>query len=271
MLSIEEIATGGEFAITWLPERHMEFLRSSETQDLLKKWGIPLGAATHISWYRYEPAAHRSQYQELLTALFRSEALRATMRLADGRGSTTSFPSIAVDNVETKPLRCETTTMEMFERLNDDRVVNTHTGDACRMMDEYLPGGVTVADQLRGLFMLGESSEHYTKYSDDEKDEFLYHIMWRLLAGGAMNQWDEKFAVYRDATRAFYKDLVSVARNTVSGDLEVTSHVFQILSVGAVPLFPKDDQTGNHNYCYVVLNPVQRELCVWYHGFWSPF
>jgi hypothetical protein len=122
--------------------------------------------------------------------------------------------------------------------------------------------------------MLGEESEHHGIFDEDEKAEFLYHVMWRLVAGGALNQWEDNFAVYKDAVRTLYKDLVCVARDVEDADeLKVLSHVMQVEDVAGIPLFPRDDQCwpSNGNYCYLIVNPSRKEVLVWYHAFWSTF
>jgi hypothetical protein len=142
-------------------------------------------------------------------------------------------------------------------------------------MDVYLPCGITVSDQLRGLFMLGEESEfHGTYYTSEEQKEFLYHVMWRLCAGGALNQWEDNFVTLKDAARSLYKDLVCVGRDEDTDELKVLSHVMLVKEIDGVPqLFPRDDQCSpsNGNYCYVVVNPSRKEVVVWYHAFWSTF
>jgi hypothetical protein len=181
-------------------------------------------------------------------------------------------------------LRCRETTLDYFDRLVDGHIVRPPPSSArdgeddeplrvVSMMDVYLPGGVTVGDQLRGMFMLGEGSEFHDKYSADEKAEFLYHLMWRVCTGGVLNQWEDNFVVYKNFVRDLYRDIVCVARDAGTGELTLLSHIYQICAVDNLMLFPRDDESepSNFNYCYVAVNPTRKEVVVMYHLFNSNF
>lgn len=297
MIRIDEEPTTFTFAAQ--PNRQFDITRpGGEYHTLLEKWGLL--PDTELLCFRFEQLYHRGMCDAFLTSLFRSEALRGTMRLANGRGELNQpFPVIpATAKVQFEELSCSAVSLDMFDRLVDNHVVRESLGAAAhddddeqqeddenpppveeqrvvQMMDTYLPCGITVSDQLRGLFMLGEESEFYGAYfNDDEQKEFLYHILWRLCAGGSLNQWEDNFVVLKDATRTFYKDLVCVARDEDDAEaLKVLSHVLLVKAIDDVPLFPRDDRCtpSNGNYCYVVVNPSRKEVLVWYHAFWSSF
>ncbi|KEG11334.1 hypothetical protein DQ04_02731060 [Trypanosoma grayi] len=203
-----------------------------------------------------------------------------------------------------------------------------------RRADVYLPHDIAVTDELRALFLLahnggacgGDNSDDDDDDNDDafgfgargqlstaalrsvfskeERSEFLYHILWRLVAGGgSTNQWDDELTVYLEAARIFYKSLVAIRLAQVSatssqttaaagttaavvdepdrgvedddalkrGTLvpEVVSTVVSVRNVHGVRLFDRSDdaEPSNLNYCYVCINPAQSEVVVWYHCF----
>jgi hypothetical protein len=151
------------------------------------------------------------------------------------------------------------------------------------MADVFLPHGVTVADELRNLVLNEDESEHAGFFSEADKNEFLYHVLWRVLAGGAVNQYEDDFEPYRSAVREMYKSFVAVERapsgNAAGLELVSRSIVAQITGLwtgpdrkrDAVPLFPKDDGTGNHNFLYLIVDPKRRECALWYNAFFSAF
>ena len=267
-------------------QRRFASFSEKENQDRLAKWGLPVEVMQHAH-FRFDETFRRGMADDFLCALFNADAFRAAFRLADGRGGTVPFggPS-RVTKVSYTPLTCTQTTLDMFDRLQDGVIVR-ESGQVCRMADVFLPRGVTVADQLRGVFMLGDEGEHYDTFTEGEQAEFLYHVMWRLLAGGALNQWEDDFNVYKDVCRDVYRDMVSVARVDAGDDAEsgaagsglaVQTLVYQVHAATgadglAVPFFPQDDEsrTGNHNWCYVAVHPARRACTVWYNAFWSPF
>ncbi|RNF07877.1 hypothetical protein TraAM80_03135 [Trypanosoma rangeli] len=187
-----------------------------------------------------------------------------------------------------------------------------------RRADVYLPHDIAVTDELRALFLLAPSRAmcHEEEEEEDEawntcsygsgarlslgtlrgifsateRSEFLYHIVWRFVAGGGNNnQWDEDLGVYLDLARMWYKSLVAIravhteettavaggmdepdrAADVDSGALipEVVSTVVAVQAVGGLSLFARSDEVepSNLNYCYVCIDPVEAEVVVWYH------
>lgn len=310
MIRIEEDAN---FTFTFHANRSFDLLSGGENgsgfRTYLEKWGLL--PDTQLLCFRYDQFYHRGLAAALLKSFFSSETVREHFALANGHGAmNVGMPyvaNLATDSIQFRELTCTQTTLDMFDKLVDGEIVRGIPLDdddaskdqedddedektkkmrlkVCQMMDVYLPCGVTVSDQVRGLFMLGEESEHFGLFSEEERSEFLYHVMWRLCAGGSLNQWEDDFNVYRDAARTLYKDTVCVGRVADEDDgdatgaagntsLQVLSHVLQVESVDGVPLFPRDDQVypSNGNYLYVVVNAPRKEIVVWYHGFWSSF
>lgn len=193
-----------------------------------------------------------------------------------------------------------------------------------------LSQGVVVSDELRALFFFGNQNNNTCEddeeeeddmfgmglygsgsgglskkelrqlYSAKEKKEFLYHVLWRCVAGGgAMNQFEDDFAMYRNACRWFYKqcidasslvvkeqqDMTAIAEETdhvVYAVQQIKASVFLITglraptagaSAGAgqrreavCALFPnsRDELSDHLNYCYMIVNPLVEEVLVWY-------
>jgi hypothetical protein len=246
------------------------------TAVLLEKWGVGVDKTVGQHYGFDGPTFRRGMADDFLAALFNSEAFRGNFQLLSGRGELSGMVGDRVAKVKYEALTCGETTLDMFDKAVNGDVVR-ESGHVCGMMDVYLPGGITVADQLRGAFMLGEESEHADLFDNSDKREFLYHVMHRLVAGGALCQWEDDFNVYKDVCRDMYRDMVAVGKNATTGDLEVQSVVYQVTAAlqgdgaEAVPLFPRDDESGNFNYMYVAVHPLRRSCSVWYGAFTSSF
>jgi hypothetical protein len=260
------------------PSRLFSIRKEEAHADLLEKWNLN-GDHTQLLCFDFEQAFFASMAAPFITALLESPALRQNMKLADGRGGFLAFEAAAaatpkVRRVDFVELRATCTSLDLFDRLvNGDIVRETEQQHICKMMDQYLPCGITVADQLRSAFMNTSESEFGVGlFSEEEKNELLYHIMWRILTGGALNQWEDHFTTYRDFTRDAYRDFVCVGKQS-DDEVKVLSHVYLVQGAEGVPLFPKSDEMepSNGNYFYVVVNPTRKEVVVWYHGFWSMF
>ncbi|KAG5471646.1 hypothetical protein LSCM4_03197 [Leishmania orientalis] len=126
-------------------------------------------------------------------------------------------------------------------------------------------------------------------FGNESREEFLYHILWRLIAGsGPLNQFEDDAAVYLDAARALYRYLIRslhVCEETeqgANGDLAglevpdgtsprygavVDTCVYEVFKVPGMTLFPRSDGVypSNLNYCYVAVHPSEQTVTVWYH------
>jgi hypothetical protein len=60
--------------------------------------------------------------------------------------------------------------------------------------------------------MLVEDSEAYSVFSQDQRDEFLFHIFKRIVVGGSLYQYENTIELYLEMTKTFYKDIVSARK-----------------------------------------------------------
>merc|ERR1711964_62572 len=98
-------------------------------------------------------------------------------------------------------------------------------------MGDEIYDGVTCGDKLRDL-LLNPDTEEEELYSDDDKKEFIYHIFKWLCVGGSMTQPDETLPPYVDVTKALYRELINVHKAIKSGEIEVSSIVVRVTSLG---------------------------------------
>ena len=73
--------------------------------------------------------------------------------------------------------------------------------------------------------LVNEDSEHAYVYSDEEKEEFLYHLLKVVAVGGTMMQYEDFVAPYLDTAKGIYKDFLTVYRNAGSGKVEIANCV----------------------------------------------
>ena len=110
--------------------------------------------------------------------------------------------------------------------------------------------GITAQDKLR-TFLADPNSEYALIMSDDQKKEFILHILRLVSIGGSMCQAEQQFTEYKEATKAMYKDLVCIERGR-NGHAKISSTVYHIDPSGRDPsIFPIE---SSHNKCYAVLN-----------------
>lgn len=262
------------------------FTTEKEVIDSLTKWGLSPErmVAQH---YTVDGAFRRGDAKEFVTALFNSPSFQSNFRVADGRGGLNFYaPHCKVASVDLVPLTATATSLDIFDKLVGERpptdddsgeIIAREGGGVARCMDIFLSNDVTVSNHLRAVFMLPpDDCEFYGALSRSDRQEFITHVMHRLVAGGPLCQWDDELDPYKDATRAVYKDMVVVAKRPGDGggSLEVQSIVYQVrgatLSDGTeMPLFPKEND--NSNFFYISVHPTRRALSVWYSAYWAPF
>ncbi len=76
-----------------------------------------------------------------------------------------------------------------------------------------------------------EESEHYTAFVEKERNEFIFHLFSRLCIGGAVCQYEDYVTEYLNTTKLLYKDLVSVSKDSESGELMVMTLALEIKSI----------------------------------------
>eukprot|EP01065_Artemidia_motanka_P001274 TRINITY_DN10590_c0_g1_i1.p1 TRINITY_DN10590_c0_g1~~TRINITY_DN10590_c0_g1_i1.p1 ORF type:complete len:267 (+),score=113.70 TRINITY_DN10590_c0_g1_i1:60-860(+) len=249
-------------------EHHFETLDGADAKQHFVKWDM---AAQQALRFRFDQSYKRGMADDFIHSFFNCPTVRALVQVVSSGGRPASLGSGTAKDVDWAPLECTATSMDFFERLMDGEVVRAG-GAICRMQDDFKSGGVTISDRLRQLFMDEENSDSRGMFTEDEKSEFLYHVMHRVVSGGAMMQYEDDYGVYKDVAKGIYKDMIAVQRNPSSGDIEPACHVYQVKSLGgtAGALFGRPD-FENHNYCYLVINPLRREVTYWYGGFASAF
>ena len=114
-----------------------------------------------------------------------------------------------------------------------------------------------------------EDSEPYCAFDEGIRREFLFHIFKRIVIGGSLCQYEDTVFEYLNMTKSFYKDLVSASKDPNSKEIYVRSTVIQVFEIEKQNIF----KTKNHpqNFFYVIIDPYQRCVHLWYHkwvSFW---
>ncbi|CBZ29164.1 conserved hypothetical protein [Leishmania mexicana MHOM/GT/2001/U1103] len=287
---------------------------------------------------------HHGVAADFLRSLFASPCVRSDLVGDDAHHAQST---VGDDKLQFRPLTCRWTTLEPLRNgLVDAKVVRqvlrdvdgatvrdanqpTYFLPTVKRVEELLPHGEVISDELRALFLRAhgrpsaqgkggcgelydESDREDTDTDDDDvwgsmsggklsmrqlrgvfgkesREEFLYHIVWRLIAGsGPLNQFEDDAAVYLDAARELYRCLakslhiVEAAEQEVDGDVAaleepnsapvrykavVDTSIYEVASAPGMTLFPRTDglHPSNLNYCYVAVNPSEQMVTVWYH------
>ena len=100
---------------------------------------------------------------------------------------------------------------------------------------------------------------------DTDQNEFLFRLFRHIVVGGSMCQWEDNVRPYLEATRMTYRDLLSVAKDALTGSIRVQSATFQVTALKgeglSAGLF---GQPSSHHVCFVIIDPAKRTAIVWY-------
>lgn len=84
-----------------------------------------------------------------------------------------------------------------------------------------------MSDKLREM-LLNDESENANVYSAAEKNELIYRIMQLLVLGGTLNQMDTNMDRYLALTKSMYKEMVTVFRDSESGEVLTANRCYAI-------------------------------------------
>ena len=250
------------------PKASFPSVRDQDNRDALLRWNLlPFMQA---KCFRFDQAFAPEHADAFLRDFFSSPMVQEAAPVCTGPGSHTidhvgQFGPLGDVTEPIKYHRLPTTVLRLdfFDRVKDEGLVRA--GDIAGCFDVPC-GDILVSDRLRKM-ILDESSEEWELYSEQERNELIFHVMKRLAVGGGMNQYDNQFQPYLDITKKLYKDLVTVSKSA-AGALQVSSITYEIESVSGTnqSLWPRQN---THNFCYVVVDPLARHVKLWYCA-WFP-
>ena len=241
---------------------HYSHIFTKENFKTLEKWG--LSQNMELVKFRFNTSFELKDLQRFLKDLFNDPIVKK------------NFPPLTlvvlpdeqkeIENFKYKVLHTQATNMDLFDPLYENDIVTLDTGYIHQDYDQYVED-ITVSDKLKQSLLI-EDSEPYRVFSQDQRDEFLFHIFKRIVVGGSLCQYEERIEPYLEMTKDFYKDIVSAAKEPETGKIYIRSVPVEILSIEKSSLYR--NQFHPQNFFYVVIDPYQRYVHLWYHN-WVPF
>jgi hypothetical protein len=241
---------------------HYSNIFTKENFKTLEKWG--LSQNMELVKFRFNTSFELQDLQRFLKDLFNDPIVRK------------NFPPLTsvilpddqkeIENFKYKVLNTRATNMDIFDTLYENDIVTLETGYIHQDYDVYVED-ITISDKLKQA-MLVEDSEAYSVFSQDQRDEFLFHIFKRIVVGGSLCQYENTIEPYLEMTKAFYKDIVSAAKEPETNKIYIRSVPVEILSIEKSNIYKK--KYHPQNFFYVIIDPYQRYVHLWYHN-WVPF
>lgn len=230
-------------------------LATASAKECLLQWNLDSSILDVKSFRIFGPISRAStvrEYENMIASFLESPAHRLNFEVA---GEVTVPVS-----VRTAPLASTVTSMAFFERLKECDAILTPSGNIRGCFEEIFDG-IIVNDCLREM-LLNPDSENGSLFSPKEKNELIFQLFRILcLGGGGLCQPDVHIPRYLNMTKAIYKDLMSICKNSKSGLVELTNIVFRVDGVAGCELFPKNPE-HSCNTLIVVCDPIKRIFVV---------
>merc|ERR1712110_981680 len=195
---------------------------------LLDKWGF--GPDMCICTFRVEQPIRADNVQAMLDSFFRDKNVLHTLH------HLTGIRIVAPDKTRVvwEKMGTHVVSMSFFNKFQECGAISD-TGHIRGRLEEHFED-VPIINLVREAILL-EESDLYDAFTEQERKEFLFRIFQHLLT----------------------------VKRTDTGDVQVLSTVASIQSLGAGGhLFPKENPL---NFCYVILDPLTRQLRLWYFGY----
>lgn len=130
-----------------------------------------------------------------------------------------SFSYGKIESLSYKTMSCNVLNMAYFDFLEQLDLVNANTGHFKGAPDEWVDS-IQLSTKLRQA-MLWEDDENYCELQQDKyQNEFIFKLFQLLILGGPMCQYDDDATEYLTQTKNLYKDLVTVAKDTETGEIK---------------------------------------------------
>eukprot|EP00658_Telonema_sp_P-2_P016675 TRINITY_DN1646_c0_g1_i5.p2 TRINITY_DN1646_c0_g1~~TRINITY_DN1646_c0_g1_i5.p2 ORF type:complete len:141 (-),score=22.16 TRINITY_DN1646_c0_g1_i5:271-693(-) len=122
--------------------------------------------------------------------------------------------------------------------------------------------GMCLQDRLR-VALAKPDAEDYSVFTEQQRQELIVEIFRHLCLGGGMNQWDDNIDPYLDITKAIYKDMLSVRKNSDTGKVEVSTLAYKVTDLEATRSLFGHPYSPN-NLCMLLIDPVPRHVLCYY-------
>jgi hypothetical protein len=228
---------------------------NKENYKLLEKWGLVQNM--EIAKFRFNKNFDLKELDQFVNAFVSDKKVRVTLSALQ----TVEKP----EKVKYNRISTKATNLDILNPMYEN-LCSQETGYIRKDYDEYFEE-IQISDKLKQALLL-EESEDYCVFNEATRNEFLFHIFKRIVVGGALCQFEDTVNDYLTMTKLFYKDFVSASKDANTGEIVIKSIVLEIEKIDDCNLYSKPYHP--QNFFYMVIDPFQRHVNVWYHK-WVPW
>jgi hypothetical protein len=250
-----------KYTFNYLPNKHFSSIDGKDLQESLIKWCM--NNRLKAQAFSFDQPFQSYQKDDFVLAFFQDPDVVHSLQVVSSNGTWASH-GVTASSVTVEPVPCTAMSMEYFDRLYNNNVVR-ESGYIVKCFDDYYEDFV-ISDELRKMLLIADS-DNYDLYSEAERSEFLFRLFRHLCLGGAVCQYEDTVQPYLDATKVIYKDLVSVQKDSKTGQLHVTSLVYKVTALDEIGVVYPSRSRHQQNFSYFLVDPLKRHVIVFYHNF----
>ncbi|CAH3034127.1 unnamed protein product [Porites lobata] len=249
------------FMFQCVPNKTFPGFESADVKERFMKWGMIRRSKSQM--FSYDQLFQAYQKDKFVLDFFQDPAVVSSLQVVSSNDNWGPL-NIKPSSVMAELVSCSVTSMEFFDRLQDQGIVR-ESGSIRKCFDEYFEDFV-ISDELRKVLLL-EEAETYPIFSDADRNEFIFLIFKHLCLGGEVCQYEDDINPYLETTKIIYKDLISVHKDPSTKKLQVGSVVLKVSvqdeqGAQVYPSLSPHDQS----FAYMCISPLKRHVYVWSHS-----
>ncbi|XP_046989290.1 cilia- and flagella-associated protein 300-like isoform X1 [Schistocerca americana] len=265
------------YTFIYVPNREFNTFKKKDVAELLMKWSMKDNL--RFQTYCFNQPFQTYRKNDLIEAFLKDQTVIASLDCfqqswkprVPACKSTPPPYGIAADTVEIKQVPCTVTSMSFFDPLLDsDNGIVRGDGWISKCMI-YSIDGFEIYDEL-GKVLLDSESDNYDIFSEQDREQFIFHIFKHLCLGGKWCQYEDNINPYLETTKLIYKDLLRVHKDSTNKKLYISSLVFRVVArdkngIAYFPFNPDNIQ----NFAYLIIDPPERKITTVTHNYGGNF
>lgn len=236
---------------------------TKENFKILEKWGIIQNM--EMIKFRFNLNFDLKDLNKFLKDFFNDKTVRNNFTPINSVEINSNNDKF-IEKIKFNKLSTKATNLDLFNILYDNDICNRETGYIRKDFEEEIEE-ILITDKLKQA-MIKEDSDTYCIFNEENRNEFLFHIFRRLVLGGSLCQYEDGVNEYLNMTKLFYKDLVSAAKDPNSNEIVIRSIALEILDIENSNIYRSKGHS--QNFLYLIIDPYQKYVHIWYHK-WVPF
>lgn len=285
------------FAFIPIPKEKFDILEEKEVSKFLEKWGLK--ERINLQAFTMDQPFHPYQKQQLLDDFFSNPTVIKNLLVMNDKNEWKPL-GVAPAKVEGSFVPCSTTTMDLFNRLENGDILR-EGGHVNGCLDEFV-GEMQISDELRKLMLSFVDdrieSDHADIFSSSEQEEFILKLFGHICLGGSLCQYEDNIEAYLEVTKRLYKEMISVVKDPAENKLVVTSSVYKVslfnsdgdrtfpdneiassssdaaadaadaaAGNSSSPSFSQLPATHAQTFAYLIVSPQKKKVFCLYHNF----